>query len=197
MRASALRFGAFTLKDGSTSPLFINLGAVATGEHLTEIGELFAIGILQQFPEVDTVFGPAYKGFTIATATALALAKRQRNVSVFFDRKEAKAHGEGGLFFGALPHAQSRIVVLDDVTTSGLTKETAFKQIAETFSVRPIGVLVAVDRRRASASTEAPGAVGASLNLRSLVTLGDISAHLDAIGHPERDTVMRFLGHKP
>jgi orotate phosphoribosyltransferase len=198
MNAGALRFGDFTLKDGSRSPLFIDVGAVATGPALRELGELFASAIATAFPQVDTLFGPAYKGFTIATATAIALSQVEiseptraaRSIGVFFDRKEAKAHGEGGQFIGALPHARSRIVVVDDVTTSGGTKEAAFSHIESAFSVRPIGVMVTVDRRRDPRTS-------AALNLRALVTLHDIASHLHQVGHAQAAAVETFLRSAP
>ncbi len=190
VRADALRFGAFTLKDGSASPFFIDLGRVARADHLAELGEHFAAGIARFFPDADTLFGPAYKGIAIATTTAVAMARSGRVVQTFFDRKEAKAHGEGGTFIGHRPTAASRIVVLDDVTTSGATKEDAFRAIEATFGVRPIGVLVAVDRtRKRGARSPALEA----LNLHALVELSDVVAYLEAKGASEAAVVKQYV----
>jgi orotate phosphoribosyltransferase len=172
--SGALRFGSFTLKDGTASPFFVNLGTVATGEHLLRLGEHLADAVLTHYPDATSLFGPAYKGFTLATAAAIALAKRGHPVRAFFDRKEAKQHGEGGIFFGATPElaegsalgSRERIVVLDDVTTSGATKSESFAKIEATFGVRPVGVLVVVDRRAKNA--DLPFAMHALCTLQSL-----------------------------
>jgi orotate phosphoribosyltransferase len=185
LASGALRFGNFTLKDGSASPLFINFGDVATGKHLQALGKHFAEGILRHYPDVSCLFGPAYKGFTIATATAIALAARGKDVRVFFDRKEAKDHGEGGLFFGQTPTQTDRIVVLDDVTTSGATKVEAFEKIERAFGVRPRGVLVGVDRRRSAADTP--------FTMRALLTLREIADALAVQGRSEAAQVHAYL----
>lgn len=185
LESGALRFGSFTLKDGSASPFFINLGDVASGEHLAALGEHFADAVLRHYPDVTSVFGPAYKGFTLATATAIALTRRGRNVGVFFDRKEAKAHGEGGMFFGRLPKPSDCIVVLDDVTTSGATKVDAFAKIESTFGVRPSGVLVAVDRRRAPQPLP--------FTMHALVSLADVASYLKHEGRPEASVLTHYL----
>jgi orotate phosphoribosyltransferase len=189
LESGALRFGNFTLKDGSASPLFINFGDIAMGKHLQELGEHFALGILRHYPETTCLFGPAYKGFTIATATAIALARRGLDIRVFFDRKEVKAHGEGGLFFGQTPTSQDRIVVLDDVTTSGATKIEAFDKIERAFAVRPLGVLVGVDRRRGTAATP--------FTMHALLTLTDIAEALRAEGRPEAALVQAYIEGAP
>ena len=189
--AGALRFGTFTLKDGSSSPLFVDLGRVARSGHLAALGELFADAIESQFPDANVLFGPAYKGISIATATAIALARRGKDVGVFFDRKEAKTHGEGGTFIGHAPKAGDRIVVLDDVTTSGATKEMAFRQIEAAFGVRPVGVLVAVDRTRGRTTPEV-----AALGLHALAKLDDIARYLESKSAPEAAVVRAFVEAK-
>jgi orotate phosphoribosyltransferase len=187
IEANALRFGSFTLKDGSSSPFFINIGEVATGDALLLLGEHLATGIETQYPDATCLFGPAYKGFTLATATAIALAKRGKSLKVFFDRKEAKTHGEGGLFFGVTPSKDDRIVVLDDVTTSGATKVEAFAKIEATFGVRPNGVLVVVDRRMGTTPSEL------GFPLRALLNIRDISVELKKLGRAEASVIEAFL----
>jgi orotate phosphoribosyltransferase len=189
VREEAIRFGNFTLKDGSRSPLFVDLGAVSTGAGLGELGDLFAQAVQTRFGTADWLFGPAYKGLPIATSTAIALGRRGHHVRTFFDRKEAKAHGEGGLFIGQSPPAHARIVVLDDVITSGATKVVAFNAIEQAFHARPLGVVVAVDRRPVRQAETFP--------LEALATLDDVATYLRETRHPQADAVQRFVGGLP
>src|SRR5512139_3261484 len=112
-----LRFGTFTLKSGRQSPYFFNLGALHTGGAIQALAECYADRIEAAAPAFDVLFGPAYKGIPIAVATAEALARRGRDVPWAFNRKEAKAHGEGGQFVGA--PVRGRILLVDDVLTAG------------------------------------------------------------------------------
>lgn len=189
VRTNAIRFGEFTLKSGESSPIFIDLGRVADGQSLLALGTAFAEKSLALFPTATHLFGPAYKGIALATAAAIALAARNKNIHTFFDRKEAKDHGEGGLYIGALPGRASHVVVIDDVTTSGKTKVDAFVALETTFGVRPIGVLVAVDRSRGKAARELAG-----YNMHALVTLDDVAAHLETIGAPEAASIRNYAG---
>jgi orotate phosphoribosyltransferase len=186
IRAGALRFGEFTLKDGTRSPFFINLGDVASGADLLALGEHLADGIARFYPEATCLFGPAYKGFTLTTATAIALARRGKSLKVFYDRKEAKTHGEGGMFFGATPSRSDSIVVIDDVTTSGATKLESADKIKRAFGVSPCGVLVVVDRRTMHAST-------LPMPLAALLSVRDIVAALQAQGDTRASVVEAFL----
>ncbi len=146
--AGALRFGEFTLKAGGKSPFFVNLGDVASGDHLAGLGALLARGLREHFPLCTHVFGPAYKGIVMASALTQAASTELRwDLPFCYDRKERKAHGEGGNYVGKLPEPGSRVVVLDDVYSSGGTKVQAVKALKEHFGVDPIGILVAVDRR--------------------------------------------------
>lgn len=190
VEAQALRFGDFTLKDGSKSPIFVDLGRVAHAADVRTLGELFATAIGERFPDANVLFGPAYKGIAIATTTAVALAARGCDVAVFFDRKEAKAHGEGGTFIGHAPLTDDRVVVLDDVTTSGATKREAYDAIERRFGVRPIGGLVAIDRTRGRSDDLA------ALNLHALATLADIATHLEATGHEHAAAVRAYAEGK-
>jgi orotate phosphoribosyltransferase len=116
---SVLRFGEFTLKSGRQSPYFFNLGAINSGAAIARLGEAYADGAERLGLPFDSVFGPAYKGIPIAVATASALAARGRDCGWLFNRKEAKAHGEGGQFVGA--PVTGRLLLVDDVLTTGAT----------------------------------------------------------------------------
>ena len=138
-----LKFGTFTLNSGRQSPYFFNLGSVSSGAAYARLGAAYADAVLQSGIEFDLIFGPAYKGIPIAVATSLALAERGVDVGVAYNRKEAKDHGEGGLLVGA--SVGGRVLMLDDVLTSGKAIRGAAELIrAQDADVA--GVVVALDR---------------------------------------------------
>ena len=138
-----LKFGTFTLNSGRQSPYFFNLGSVSSGAAYARLGAAYADAVLQSGIEFDLIFGPAYKGIPIAVATSLALAERGVDVGVAYNRKEAKDHGEGGLLVGA--PVVGRVLMLDDVLTSGKAIRGAAELIrAQDADVA--GVVVALDR---------------------------------------------------
>ena len=139
-----LRFGEFTLKSGRTSPYFFNAGRFDSGAALATLGECYAAALAASGIEFDMLFGPAYKGIPLATTLATALAARGRDVPVAFNRKEAKAHGEGGVLIGA-PLA-GRVLIVDDVITAG----TAIRESLEIIrgaGATPCAVVIALDRQ--------------------------------------------------
>ena len=138
-----LKFGTFTLNSGRQSPYFFNLGSVSSGAAYARLGAAYADAVLRSGIEFDLIFGPAYKGIPIAVATSLALAERGVEVGVAYNRKEAKDHGEGGLLVGA--PVVGRVLMLDDVLTSGKAIRGAAELIrAQDADVA--GVVVALDR---------------------------------------------------
>ena len=143
-RAGALTFGAFTLKSGRVSPYFFNAGRFNSGQHLATLGSCYADALLQSGLHFDMLFGPAYKGIPLATATAIALSERGRDVPVAFNRKEAKDHGEGGSIIGAPLHGD--VLIVDDVMTAGTAVRESLDQIRAA-GARPCGVLIALDRQ--------------------------------------------------
>ena len=141
----ALKFGEFTLKSGRVSPYFFNAGAFNTGEHLSKLGGFYAQAIQESGLDFDVLFGPAYKGIPLATATAMALNDSfNHNVPYSFNRKEAKTHGEGGDIVGH--PLQGDILIIDDVITAGTAIREAM-DIIEANGAKAKGVIVAVDRQ--------------------------------------------------
>ncbi len=150
VRADALRFGEFTLKSGRTSPYFFNAGRFHSGSLLARLAACYAdaldaAGIAGAIGEFDLLFGPAYKGIPLATALACEYSCRGRDLPLAFNRKEAKAHGEGGNLIGA-SLAGKRVLIVDDVITAGTAIREALAIIAEAGGT-PAGILIALDRQ--------------------------------------------------
>lgn len=140
---NVLQFGNFTLKSGRQSPYFFNAGLFYDGEAVRQVGRCYAELLLEKQVDCQHLFGPAYKGFTLATATAIALAEQGIHSKLTFNRKEVKDHGEGGDLIGA--PLEGNIVVIDDVITAG----TAFRQAEQIITRYPASVstvIVALDR---------------------------------------------------
>ena len=184
IRAGVLRFGEFKTKAGRLSPYFFNAGLFSDGERLGELGRYYARAALASGIGFDVIFGPAYKGITLAAATAIALAGLGHNVPFCFNRKEAKDHGEGGNIVGA--PLQGRALIIDDVITDGASKREAI-EIIRAAGATPAGVLIALDRQERgtgelSATQEVSREYG--LPVTAIATLTDILATLR--GMPER-----------
>lgn len=179
-----LRFGTFTLKSGRQSPYFFNLGAISTGAAIARLGDAYASGAEALDVPFDALFGPAYKGIPIAVAAASALAARGRDCGWVFNRKEAKAHGEGGRFVGA--PVTGRLLLVDDVLTAGTAVREAAGLIREAGGTL-VGVLIALDRQERVDPDEAGTAVGRlaeelGVPVSSLLTLQDVIEYLDSNG---------------
>ena len=143
--AQALRFGEFTLKSGRISPYFFNAGLFNTGAALAQLAQTFAARLQLSGIEFDVLFGPAYKGITLASATALQLSVRhQRSVGYCYNRKEAKDHGEGGVLVGA--PLVGRVVIVDDVISAGTSVRESVEIITQA-GAKAVAVLVALDRQ--------------------------------------------------
>lgn len=178
IRAGVLRFGEFRTRAGRLSPYFFNAGLFDDGRKLGELAGYYARAALASGIGFDILFGPAYKGITLAAATAVALAGLGHNVPFCFNRKEAKDHGEGGNIIGA-PLA-GRALVIDDVITDGASKREAIEVIRAAGAV-PAGVLIALDRQERgqgelSATQEVSRDFGVPVT--AIATLADIVATL-------------------
>jgi orotate phosphoribosyltransferase len=145
VRLGVLRFGRFTLKSGRESPYFFNAGLFNTGAAIGAVGRAYAAAVAGSDLEYDMLFGPAYKGIPLVTATAAALAERGgRDLPFAFNRKEAKDHGEGGSIVGS--PLRGAVLIVDDVITAG----TAIREsidIIRAAGAQPAGVLLALDRQ--------------------------------------------------
>lgn len=145
IKFGALKFGQFTLKSGRVSPHFFNAGEFYSGNALAALGRCYATAIVESGIEFDVLFGPAYKGITLAAATAVALSEHHNiDVPYCFNRKEAKSHGEGGSLVGA--PLKGRVLIIDDVITAG----TAIREvmtILNSHNAEAAGVIIGLDRK--------------------------------------------------
>ena len=140
-----LRFGRFTLKSGRVSPYFFNAGLFNSGAALARLGRFYARTIVDAGIEFDVLFGPAYKGIPLAAVTAAALYEQHGiDLPYAFNRKEAKAHGEGGNIVGH--PLQGRVLIIDDVITAGTAIRESM-EIIQAAGARPAGVVIALDRQ--------------------------------------------------
>jgi len=178
----ALRFGQFRLKSGRDSPYFFNAGRFSDGEAAAVLGRCYAAAIVRAGLGFDMLFGPAYKGIPLATAAAVALATHHgRSVPYAYNRKEAKAHGEGGSIVGAPLHG--RVLIVDDVITAGTAVRESLELIRGA-GAEPVGVALALDREERgqgelSAVQELERVEG--VKCVSIVTLSDL---IEALAHP-------------
>ena len=141
-----LRFGEFTLKSGRTSPYFFNAGLFNSGSALAQLGRFYAAAIVESGISFDVLFGPAYKGIPLAAATAVALAEHHgQDLPWCFNRKEAKAHGEGGSLVGA--PLKGDVLIIDDVITAGTAIREVMQIIASQDGAKAAGVLIALNRQ--------------------------------------------------
>ena len=179
----ALRFGRFTLKSGRESPYFFNAGLFSDGAAVATLGRCYAAALLRSGLDFDMLFGPAYKGIPLATATAIALAERHgRSVPFAFNRKEAKEHGEGGQLVGSA--LRGRVVIVDDVISDGAAKREAI-EIIRTAGAQPTAILLALDREeRGRGERSAVQEIQADYGVRcvSIVTLGELIEALSQAG---------------
>ena len=182
--SGALKFGQFRLKSGRVSPHFFNAGEFYRGKALAALGQCYAAAIVESGIEFDVLFGPAYKGITLAAATSIALAEHHDlDVPYCFNRKEAKSHGEGGTIVGA--PLEGRVLIIDDVITAG----TAIREVmamVDAADAQPAGVVIGLDRKeRGNADKSAIQEVEQQFDIpvASIIDIDDILTYLD--GKPD------------
>jgi orotate phosphoribosyltransferase len=174
-----LRFGEFITKAGRSSPYFFNAGLFFDGASLARLGEFYAQALVVSGIECDQLFGPAYKGITLAAATSIALAGRGHNLPFSFNRKEAKNHGEGGSIIGA--PVRGRVMIVDDVITAGTSVRESVATI-DALGAQPAGVLIALDRmERGQGETSAVQDVRDTFGIPvvAIATLDDVMRFID------------------
>ena len=147
LEAQVLSFGEFKTKAGRQSPYFFNAGGFSDGALLGALGKYYANALLESGVAFDMLYGPAYKGITLAAATAIALARQNRNVAFAYNRKEAKDHGEGGTLVGA--PVKGKVVIIDDVISAGTSVRESVELIRAA-GAQPAAVLIALDRMERS-----------------------------------------------
>ena len=146
--AGVLKFGDFTAKSGRKIPYFINAGMIKTGEEIAKLGEFYAKAYFEKVGNKKTVlYGPAYKGISIAVSAAVALSKNGLDVPFFFNRKEVKDHGEGGVFVGYVPTAGEEVVIVEDVITAGTAIRESMAILSHLEGVKVAATFVMVDRK--------------------------------------------------
>ncbi len=146
--AGVLKFGDFTAKSGRKIPYFINAGDIKTGEQIQKLGEFYAKAYFDKLGNKKAVlYGPAYKGIPIAVSAAVALARHGLDVPFFFNRKEEKDHGEGGVFVGYRPSAGEEIVIVEDVVTAGTAIRESMAILSKLEGTKVAAVFVMVDRK--------------------------------------------------
>jgi orotate phosphoribosyltransferase len=185
LACGVLRFGEFKTKAGRLSPYFFNAGLFDDGAKLGRLGAFYARRLLASGLNFDMLFGPAYKGITLAAATAIELARLERNVPFAYNRKEAKDHGEGGMLVGA--PLQGRVVIVDDVITDGAAKRESV-ELLRAAGARPVAVLIALDRMERAGSEGALTEGSAveefarqyGIPVLSVASLADLMKYLDS-----------------
>lgn len=177
--SGVLTFGDFTLKSGRKAPYFINTGNYKTGAHLARLGGFYADCIKEHDLEADILFGPAYKGIPLSVSAAVALFNKYGiDLGYCFDRKEAKDHGEGGLFVGQQPQDGSRVIIIEDVMTSGKALREVLPKLQAAGDVKVTAMIITVDRMEKALDSELSAVQQAykdfGITVHSIVTINDI-----------------------
>ncbi len=179
VESGVLRFGEFTLKSGRKAPYFINTGNYKTGAQLARLGKYYAACIQENGLKAETLVGPAYKGIPLAVTTAVALAEEYNvDLNYCFDRKEVKDHGEGGLFVGKQLVDGEKVIIIEDVMTSGKALRELLPKLKATANVEIAGMIISVDRmeRGLESNKSAVQEVYEEFGVKvySIVTMADI-----------------------
>lgn len=182
--SGVLKFGEFTLKSGRLAPYFINAGNYKTGAQLLKLGEFYAECIHDNGLKPQTLFGPAYKGIPLSVAAATALySKFGMDVNISFDRKEVKDHGEGGMFVGKTPEDGEKIVIIEDVMTSGKALREVLPKLNGAANVDIEGMVITVDRMEKGLNSDKSAVQEVydefGVKVCSIVTINDIIEALE------------------
>jgi orotate phosphoribosyltransferase len=195
LEAQVLSFGEFKTKAGRQSPYFFNAGGFSDGALLGALGKYYANALLESGVAFDMLYGPAYKGITLAAATAIALAHQNKNVPFAYNRKEVKDHGEGGTLVGA--PVKGRVVIIDDVISAGTSVRESVELIRSA-GAEPAAVLIALDRMERSGNAIDIGEHSAVQSVEhefgipviAIANLNNVMDYLDACKDP---ALQRYL----
>jgi len=179
-----LKFGEFTLKSGRKAPYFINTGNYKTGKQLAKLGQYYAACIHDNGLEADTLVGPAYKGIPLSVATAIALYHDyEKEMNYCFDRKEIQDHGEGGLFVGKQLVDGEKVIIIEDVMTSGKALREILPKLEAAANVKVVGMIISVDRQEKALNSDLSAVAEAKkefdVDVYSVVTMNDIIAAIE------------------
>lgn len=179
-----LRFGEFTLKSGRVAPYFINCGNYKTGAQLAKLGEYYAECINEHGLKPQTLFGPAYKGIPLSVAASVALYNKfGMDCNYCFDRKEVKDHGEGGMFVGKTLEDGEKVVIIEDVMTSGKALREVLPKLQGAAKIDIEGMIITVDRAERGLETSKTAVQEVhdefGINVYSIVTINDIIEALE------------------
>ena len=197
-KAGVLKFGDFTAKSGRKIPYFINAGEIKTGDEIATLGKFYARAYLEKLGKKQTVlYGPAYKGISIAVSAAVALSRQGLDVPFFFNRKEAKDHGEGGVFVGYVPKAGEEVVITEDVITAGTAIRESMANLSHLEGVKVAATFIMVDRKE-KGKTDKPAMIEIEeefgFPIYSVVDVYDIIEYLEE--NPEMgENVARIKAH--
>lgn len=183
VESHVLKFGEFTLKSGRKSPFFMNAGAYVTGSQLRRLGQYYAKAIHEHYgDDFDVLFGPAYKGIPLSVATTIAYSELYgKDIRYCSNRKEVKDHGDTGILLGSQMKDGDRVVIIEDVTTSGKSIEETYPIIKAQGNVEVVGLMVSLNRMERgkgekSALEEVQELYGFKAN--AIVTMADVVEHL-------------------
>lgn len=179
-----LTFGEFTLKSGRKAPYFINTGNYKTGAQLARLGEYYAECIVDNGIDGETLVGPAYKGIPLAVTTAVALWNNHgKDLNYCFDRKEVKDHGEGGLFVGKQLKDGEKVILVEDVMTSGKALREMLPKLEAAAKVNVTGMVISVDRQEKALNSDISAVQEAykefGIKVYSIVTMEDIISAIE------------------
>ncbi len=196
--SGVLKFGSFTTKAGRQSPYFFNAGLFYRGGLLGRLADFYAQALLAAQAkgqlQADLLFGPAYKGITLASATAVAMAARGHDIDFAYNRKEAKDHGEGGLLVGA--PMRGRVVIVDDVISAGTSVRESV-EIIRANGATPVGVLIALDRMEKGGTADKPTQRSATQEVQAqygmpVVSIANLADLLDLLEQTSDDSLAAY-----
>ena len=193
--AKVLAFGSFKTKAGRLSPYFFNAGDFNDGTKLGALGQFYAKALIDAGIDFDMLFGPAYKGITLASATAVALASKGRNVPFAYNRKEAKDHGEGGTLVGA--KLSGNVVIIDDVISAGTSVRESVEMIKNA-GAKPCAVLIALDRMERSGNDQDIGEFSAVQSVQKefgipVIAIANLKDLLDFLKDSKNESLQTHL----